>query len=54
MSAQTKKILLAILSFIIPLVGIVLFFVYKPKEDAKLFGIVALVAIVLGILFQIM
>lgn len=44
-----KKILLAILSFLIPIVGIILFFVYKPKEDAKLFGILAVVAIVLGI-----
>jgi len=49
MSAQTKKILIAIVSFIIPIVGIILFFVYKPKEDAKLFGILGLVGWILGI-----
>ena len=50
MSAQTKKIILAIISFIIPIVGIVLFFVYKPKEDAKLFGILGLVGWIIGMI----
>jgi hypothetical protein len=45
---DVKKVLLAILSFIIPLVGIILYFVYEPKKDAKLFGLLALIAIVLG------
>jgi len=45
-----KKILLALLSFFIPIVGIVLYFVYKPKNDAKLFGMLAVIAIALGII----
>ena len=45
-----KKILLAILSFFIPIVGIILYFVYTPKKDAKLFGLLALISIVLGLL----
>lgn len=53
MSTQTKKILIAIVSFLIPLVGIVLYFVYKPKKDAKLFGLLAVIAIALAIIWQI-
>lgn len=45
-----KKIILAIISFFIPLVGIILYFVYTPKKDAKLFGLLAVIAIVLGII----
>ena len=47
MSKQTKKIIIGIISFLIPIVGIVLFFIYKPKADAKLFGILGLLGIVL-------
>ena len=45
-----KKILLALLSFFIPIIGIILYFVYTPKKDAKLFGLLAVIAIVLGLL----
>ncbi|MFK5883143.1 MAG: hypothetical protein QM489_02260 [Candidatus Izemoplasma sp.] len=48
MSKQTKKIVLAVISFLIPIVGIVLFFIYKPKKDAQLFGILGLLGFVFG------
>ena len=50
MSKQTKKIILAIISFIFPLVGIVLYFIYKPKKDAKLFGLLALIGLLLWLI----
>ena len=49
-----KKLILAVLSFIIPLVGIILYFVYTPKKDAKLFGTLALIAIVLGLFARVL
>lgn len=47
MSTDTKRIVLAIISLFIPIVGIVLFFLYTPKKDAKLFGLLGLVSIIL-------
>ncbi len=49
MSKQTKKIIIAIISFLIPIVEIVLYFIYKPKSDAKLFGLLGLIGILLWI-----
>ncbi|MBU1094400.1 MAG: hypothetical protein KKH01_08060 [Firmicutes bacterium] len=46
MSRDTKKILLAILSLFVPIVGIVLYFIYTPKKDAKLFGLLGLLSII--------
>ena len=45
-----KKIILAILSFLIWPVGVILYFVYTPKKDAKLFGLLALIGIVLSVI----
>ena len=50
MSKQTKKIIIAIISFLIPIVGIALYFIYKPKSDAKLFGLLGLIGIFLWLL----
>ncbi|GEM_PF-1942777 len=47
MSKDTKKILLAILSLFVPIIGIVLYFIYTPKKDAKLFGLLGLISIIL-------
>lgn len=49
MTKDTKKILLAILSFFIPIIGIILYFIYTPKKDAKLFGLLGLIGIVLWV-----
>lgn len=45
MSGDTKRILLAVVSLFIPIIGIVLYFVYTPKKDAKLFGLLGLISI---------
>lgn len=34
-----------ILSFIIPLIGVILYFVHNKKKDAKLYGIVGVIGI---------
>lgn len=47
MSNDTKKILLALLSLFVPIIGIILFFIYNPKSDAKLFGLLGLISIIL-------
>lgn len=47
---DAKKIILAILSFLLPIVGWILFFVYKPKKDAQLFGILGVIGFVLGLI----
>lgn len=49
MSKQTKKIIIAIISFIIWPVGIILYFVYTPKADAKLFGLLGLIGLILSV-----
>ena len=54
MSKQTKKIIIAIVSFIIWPVGIILYFVYKPKSDAKLFGLLGLIGLVLSVLGRVL
>lgn len=47
MSKDTKKLLLALLSIFVPIIGIVLYFIYTPKKDAKLFGLLGLIAIII-------
>ncbi|MDA3932362.1 MAG: hypothetical protein PF513_06465 [Tenericutes bacterium] len=47
MSRDTKRILLAILSLFIPIIGIILFFLYTPRKDAKLFGLLGLISILI-------
>jgi hypothetical protein len=53
MSKDLKRILIAILSFIIWPVGIVLYFVYGNKKDAKLFGLLGLIGAILTIVWRI-
>lgn len=47
MSKDTQRILLALISLFLPFIGIVLYFVYKPKKDARLFGLLGIVSILL-------
>ena len=46
MTKDTKRILLAVVSLFIPIIGIILYFVYSPKKDAKLFGLLGLISII--------
>lgn len=46
MTKDTKRILLAVLSLFIPIIGIILYFVYPIKKDAKLFGLLGLISII--------
>ncbi|MFP4478089.1 MAG: hypothetical protein ACLFPM_01490 [Candidatus Izemoplasmatales bacterium] len=46
MTRDAKTILLAILSLFIPIIGIILFFFYTPRKDAKLFGLLGLISII--------
>ena len=39
------KVVLAALSFTLPLVGIGFYLVYSPKKDAKLFGLIGIIGI---------
>ena len=39
------RVIWAVLSFIIPLVGVGFYLVYSPKKDAQLFGIIGIVGI---------
>lgn len=48
-----KKLILAILSFLFWPVGVILYFVYTPKKDAKLFGLLAVIALALNLLYFI-
>ena len=47
MTKDTKKLLLAVLSLFIPIIGIILYFIYTPKKDAKLFGLLGLISIII-------
>ena len=47
MSKENKRLLLALVSLFIPLIGILLFFFYNPRKDAKLYGLLGLISILL-------
>jgi len=52
LSNQNKKFLLALLSVLVFPAGFVLFFIHKPKRDAQLFGLLALLGLIfLGFVF---
>lgn len=40
------RALWSILSFLIPLIGIGIYVVYSPKKDAKLFGLIGIIGVV--------
>lgn len=41
----TVRFICSVVSFIIPFVGISLYFAYKNKHDAKLFGMISIIGI---------
>lgn len=43
---DTSRTICTVLSFIIPLVGVTLYFTYNKKQDAKLFGIIGVIGII--------
>ena len=47
MSKENKRLALALVSLFIPVIGILLYFFYTPKKDAKLFGLLGLISIIL-------
>ncbi len=53
MSKQTKRIIIAIISFFVWPIGVILYFIYKPKRDAKLFGMLGLIGLILMVLGRI-
>lgn len=42
MSKQHDKYIIAVFSFVLPFIGVILYFIYKPKEDGNLFGVLGL------------
>ena len=47
MSKDNKRLVLALVSLFIPLIGILLFFFYNPRKDARLFGFLGIVSIII-------
>lgn len=47
MTKENKKVLFAIMSLFIPILGIILFFLYTPRKDARLFGMLGVLSILL-------
>lgn len=46
MSKDNKRLVLALISLFIPIVGILLFFFYSPRKDARLFGLLGILSII--------
>ncbi len=46
MSKENKRLVLALISLFIPLIGIFLYFFYTPRKDARLFGFLGVASIV--------
>ena len=46
---NTTRFIYSLLSFVIPFVGIMLYFIYKNKNDAKLFGMISIIGILVYI-----
>ena len=53
MSKENKKIVFAVLSLFVWPIGIILYFVHNQKDDAKLFGILGIIGLILfgGVFF---
>lgn len=47
MSKENKRLVLALVSLFIPLIGIFLFFFHTPRKDARLFGFLGIMSIVI-------
>jgi len=47
MSKDNRRLVLALISLFIPLIGIFLYFFHTPRKDARLFGLLGLISILL-------
>jgi len=47
MSKENKRLVLALISLFIPLIGILLFFFHSPRKDARLFGFLGIISILI-------
>lgn len=47
MTKENRRLVLALVSLFIPIIGIILFFIYTPRKDARLFGLLGLLSIIL-------
>lgn len=47
MSKENRRLVLALISLFIPLIGILLFFFHTPRKDARLFGLLGIISILL-------
>jgi len=47
MSKDNKRLVLALISLFIPIVGILLFFFHTPRKDARLFGLLGIISILI-------
>ena len=45
MSKENRRLLLALVSLFIPLIGILLYFFHTPRKDARLFGLLGVLSI---------
>jgi len=47
MSKENRRLVLALISLFIPLIGIFLYFFHTPRKDARLFGFLGVVSILI-------
>lgn len=47
---SVTRLIWTIISFIVPLIGVILYFAHKSKNDAKLFGMIGMVGMSVYIL----
>ena len=47
MSKENRRLVLALISLFIPLIGIFLYFFHTPRKDARLFGFLGVASIIL-------
>ncbi len=47
MSKENRRLLLALISLFIPLIGILLYFFHTPRKDARLFGFLGIISMLI-------
>ena len=47
MSKENRRLVLALVSLFVPLIGIFLYFFHTPRKDARLFGFLGVVSILI-------
>ena len=47
MSKENRRLVLALVSLFIPIVGIFLYFFHTPRKDARLFGFLGVISIII-------